>query len=555
MPRELIAKTVPILDHQDHKGREIRQFKFELVNKLPPFDAQIHSGMPLFVQVLANKDFGFWLGSALHDDWVRAEAFGVGATNTVDTLVELTAIPAIERVDKMRIFVKETSDTWFFDINSTIDPATNPDDIQIPDDVTHPAPGRWFKISPNEAEEIAYVVPTPHAAITPDLQDAVDFHASLTQTGTRVVVRNQADFALHYTATNAPKTLILMPNASAYALPSNALLPDVSLVAQSWNGSVTIEGAVPANPITYAGGGTHDLSLVNLSVNGRLQVDAGGVNLSNVGADGLTLNNGTLRTSGFRLLGTFTVAGGQWLMDGIFESISLGNTITAGFVFMNQSVLLSSLGTGSYVDVSGTGVLDLRDVNLLGTLPAAGGITASAGTVTVDNVTYSGGATANAIFVQSGTAVFKVGTFDRGLGGKPTGTFLGLSDGSIFENEYVEEVSLTTTTSTAFITKLTHTTAALEGLFEVHWEALVSRAASGANGEGHFKLRNSTDSNDHNGVEVSRGLASEVQRVGGMKRVLFSGAAKVFDLQWLAVTGLAAVGIQEARIWLERAEP
>ena len=65
--------------------------------------------------------------------------------DAVQTVAELRAVPAPERVDKQIRFVEDLRATFHFD-----EQATGVDDGDfklIPNDITFPAPGRWIKLS------------------------------------------------------------------------------------------------------------------------------------------------------------------------------------------------------------------------------------------------------------------------------------------------------------------------------------------------------------------------------------------------------------------------
>lgn len=125
-------------------------------------------------------------------------------------------------------------------------------------------------------------------------------------------------------------------------------------------------------------------------------------------------------------------------------------------------------------------------------------------------------------------------------------------DVPVFGQDYQTAISLarSTTTSTTFQTKVTLTTPTLTGTYRVGWVSVIDHNNTGDSTE--VRLQNITD-----GVTV--GVIRRVEpkdvddRVteGGFAEVVFTGAAKTFEIQWREQDGTTA-GIQDARIEIWR---
>jgi len=104
-----------------------------------------------------------------------ATFMGTAATGSGPGVADLAALKAIiagDRTDKDVRLVESVGLTYRFDADSIVDPTTDPD-IEIPDDVTHPAPGRWYLVELDEADEILYVNTASWLTAT-HMQAAVD---------------------------------------------------------------------------------------------------------------------------------------------------------------------------------------------------------------------------------------------------------------------------------------------------------------------------------------------------------------------------------------------
>ncbi len=123
---------------------------------------------------------------------------------------------------------------------------------------------------------------------------------------------------------------------------------------------------------------------------------------------------------------------------------------------------------------------------------------------------------------------------------------------SVFGNDYQTAISLgrSTTTSTAFQTKVTLVTGNLTGTYLVTWHAVVDQSSIADAVQS--QLYNTTDAAV---VGVIQEKESKDTRdrlaVGGFAEVIFAGASKSFEIQYRQQRGSTA-GIQDARIMIWR---
>ncbi len=119
---------------------------------------------------------------------------------------------------------------------------------------------------------------------------------------------------------------------------------------------------------------------------------------------------------------------------------------------------------------------------------------------------------------------------------------------SIFgeDYQYAESSSRSTTTSTVYQTKLTLTTSPLNGTYLVSWSAVVDQ--SSVTESVGARLRNVTDSDTIAGLAIHEPKDNDNRiHVGGFEQVVFTGPAKVFEIQY-RVVGIATAGIKNATI-------
>lgn len=109
------------------------------------------------------------------------------------------------------------------------------------------------------------------------------------------------------------------------------------------------------------------------------------------------------------------------------------------------------------------------------------------------------------------------------------------------------EIARTTTTSATFQTKIALTTGALTGPHRISWTAVADNTALG-----EFRLQNVTDATTVGAVRIFRGSAGERQDQHGFARVVFTGAAKTFEIQFRDQAGGNTQGIRDARIEIWR---
>ncbi|RLC88632.1 MAG: hypothetical protein DRJ03_01800 [Chloroflexi bacterium] len=130
------------------------------------------------------------------------------------------------------------------------------------------------------------------------------------------------------------------------------------------------------------------------------------------------------------------------------------------------------------------------------------------------------------------------------------------ADGSwaepVFGQDYESAVSAaeSSTTATSWQIKLSHTTAALTGTYRVAWTAVIHQ--SGVADAVQARLRNTTDSADVAGMaeHEPKDVRNRIH-VGGFEEIIFSGAAKSFEMQFRQQRGGTAY-ISEARIEIWR---
>jgi hypothetical protein len=103
-----------------------------------------------------------------------------------------------------------------------------------------------------------------------------------------------------------------------------------------------------------------------------------------------------------------------------------------------------------------------------------------------------------------------------------------------------------TTTSTTFQTKTSITTPALTGIYRVTWSCYIDQSTTV--NQVTARCRNQADVVDEGGVAIFQPRATaERTFAGGIGYIVFTGAAKTFDLQY-AVIGSGTAGIQNAAI-------
>lgn len=130
------------------------------------------------------------------------------------------------------------------------------------------------------------------------------------------------------------------------------------------------------------------------------------------------------------------------------------------------------------------------------------------------------------------------------------------SGASVFGNDYQTATALTrTTTNTTTLggqTKVSLTTPALTGTYRVTWTCLIDVESTSQSLQ--LRLQNTTDVVTLGGVPVQWRPRNTAQResVKFSDNVVFTGAAKTFELQFNKVSGAALCGCQAARIEIER---
>ncbi len=176
------------------------------------------------------------------------------------------------------------------------------------------------------------------------------------------------------------------------------------------------------------------------------------------------------------------------------------------------------------------------------------GATGSGSNVIVqdDGVTVSGGPHGTLNFIDCAVA-------DGG------GGVAEITPAALFGRDYQTEVSvaLSTTTSTTFQVKITLTTPSLTGTYRVGWCALVGQSNTGDQVE--CRLRNTTDGVTLGadpvgaGADGSRNEPKDTldrMTTAGFAEVVFSGAAKTFELQYRQQGGnTASIRNAHVEIW------
>lgn len=136
---------------------EFLNFVFQKVTSLPSW-VSADEGRGIFVTT-AGASYGFWIGNS--STWVRPS----GPTGPVDNVADLAALKAIVAANRnawMRVMVQGQVAVYTFDDTNTTSESSP--EILIPDDVTHPAPGRWLRVAWDDTDEINVI---SNAAFTP----------------------------------------------------------------------------------------------------------------------------------------------------------------------------------------------------------------------------------------------------------------------------------------------------------------------------------------------------------------------------------------------------
>lgn len=128
-------------------GHELVDIRLEKVFSLPSWTSA-DEGRIIFVTT-AGASYGFWLGGS--SSWVRAAASG-GVVDNVADYAALRAVGSGSRSNWMRVLVQSEVAVYTFDPANTT-PETLPE-IVIPNDITHPAPGRWVRVAFDDTDEI-----------------------------------------------------------------------------------------------------------------------------------------------------------------------------------------------------------------------------------------------------------------------------------------------------------------------------------------------------------------------------------------------------------------
>lgn len=123
----------------------------------------------------------------------------------------------------------------------------------------------------------------------------------------------------------------------------------------------------------------------------------------------------------------------------------------------------------------------------------------------------------------------------------------------VFGNDYESASSSgeSSTSSSSFQDKLSHTTASLTGTYRVGWHSVVRAGTADTTGE--VRLYNSTDTAVVGALQAYfPSSTTERIQVGGFAEVVFSGSAKTFKVQWRDQAGGNTQYIEDARIELWR---
>jgi hypothetical protein len=137
------------------------------------------------------------------------------------------------------------------------------------------------------------------------------------------------------------------------------------------------------------------------------------------------------------------------------------------------------------------------------------------------------------------------------VGGGETALHSHAGGASVFGQDYQSALTAarTETTSTSFVTKTTLTTPELTGTYRVAWHAVIDHGS--VNSSMEARLYNATDDGVVGAIEIFEPKdLSDQHHVYGVAEVVFTGAAKTFNLQYRAQSSTA--GIQDASIELWR---
>lgn len=145
--------------------------------------------------------------------------------------------------------------------------------------------------------------------------------------------------------------------------------------------------------------------------------------------------------------------------------------------------------------------------------------------------------------------------------GDVTGTAVVTGDGRLVDArrplDYQTAIGLarsTFNTNTNFQNKTALTTPALTGTYELSWTAILDGSATNQNVES--QLYNTTDAVILGVVQIMRPSNSAERRVvSGFGEVVFTGAAKTFNLQYRTSNTGSTVGIADARIKIVKVAP
>lgn len=125
--------------------------------------------------------------------------------------------------------------------------------------------------------------------------------------------------------------------------------------------------------------------------------------------------------------------------------------------------------------------------------------------------------------------------------------------GNVFGNnyQYVENLSASETTSTSWQTKVTLTTSSISGTHIVQWMAIATQK----NFPGEYRLWNDTDSIEYmeHSIDDNAPPTNNNRHVGGFTEVEFSGAPKVFKVQWRSTKSKHRSYIKDAKLMIWRA--
>ena len=255
-----------------------------------------------------------------------------------------------------------------------------------------------------------------------------------------------------------------------------------------------------------------------------------------------------LEINGTEVTATRSV-GSHWDEHGLVTDNTLSRSAILTLATSDVVRLRSEVTNGSsgYTTDSGGVSLQIMSIGSNGP-PGPVGPTGAGSNVIVqdDGVTVSGGPHGTLNFIDCAVA-------DGG------GGVAEITPVALFGRDYQTAVSvaLSTTTSTTFQTKITLTTPSLTGTYRLGWCALVGQSNTGDKVE--CRLRNTTDGVTlgadpvGSGANGSRNEPKDIldrMTTAGFAEVVFSGAAKTFELQYRQQGGnTASIRNAHVEIW------